>query len=69
MSANHLWKVTCVRTAQKVPVGLTVEFCRTGTTASPNAKEIKVAIKEKYGIDANEGLCHKGYFSMTDTSK
>lgn len=66
---NHLWKVTCVKTAGKVPVGLTVEIVKSGTTAPPKAKEIKEAIKSKYGIDANEGLCHRGLFEMVDVSK
>lgn len=69
MGVNHLWKVTCVKTAQKVPVGLSVEIIKTGTTAIPSAKEIKTAIKAKYGIEANEGLCNRSYFEMIDTSK
>ncbi len=69
MGVNHFWKVTCKRTAQKVPVGLTVEIVKTGTTAIPSAKEIKAAIKTRYGIDANEGLCNKTYFEMIDMSK
>lgn len=69
MGANHLWKVTCIKTAQKVSVGLTVEIVKSGTSAIPSAKEIKAAIKSKYGIDANEGLCHRSYFEMVDISK
>lgn len=69
MGVNHFWKVTCKRTAQKVPVGLTVEIVKTGTTAIPSAKEIKAAIKSRYAIDANEGLCNKTYFEMIDMSK
>lgn len=69
MGVNHLWKVTCIKAAQKVPKGLSVEIIKTGTTAIPSAKEIKSAIKSKYGIDANEGLCNKGYFDMIDISK
>ena len=69
MGVNHLWRVTCVKTAQKVPVGLTVEIVKSGTTAIPSAKEIKAAIKAPRGIDANEGLCNRSYFDMVDMSK
>ena len=69
MGANRIWKVTCKKAAQKVPVGLTVEIVKTGATGCPSAKEIKAAIKEKYGIEANEGLCSKYYFDITDLSK
>lgn len=66
---NHLWEVTCVRTAGKVPVGLTVEIIKSGTTAPPKAKEIKEAIKSKYGIDVSDSLCHRSFFEMVDVSK
>lgn len=69
MGTTHLWKVTCKKTAQKVPVGLMVEIVKNGTTVVPNTKEIKAAIKQRYGIEANEGLCNKSYFDMVDTSK
>ena len=69
MGVNHLWRVTCVKTAQKVPVGLTVGIVKSGTTAIPSAKEIKAAIKAQRGIDANEGLCNRSYFDMVDMSK
>ena len=69
MGVNQLWRVTCIKTAQNFPVGLTVEIVKSGTTAIPSAKEIKAAIKSRYGIDANEGLCHRSYFGMVDISK
>ena len=68
MGVNHLWRVTCVKTAQKVLVGLTVEIVKSGTTI-PSAKEIKATIKAQRGIDANEGLCNRSYFDMVVISK
>ena len=69
MGINHLWRVTCIKTAQKVPVGLAVEIVISGRSSAPNAKEIKAAIKTKFGIEVGECHCHKGYFEMVDMSK
>ncbi len=66
MATPRLWKVTCRRSAPKVPVGLTVEIVKSGTNAPPTAKEISAAIMQKYGIAAKEEHCGRNYFTAEE---
>ena len=57
--AGTLWSVTAIKSAGKLTKGMSVEILVTGTSASPNAKQIIEAIEDKYGVTV--ASCHCGY--------
>ncbi len=62
--SNRLWKVKAVKDTGKVAKGMEVEVVKSGTTATPNIKEIGAAFERKYNITLISG-CSTSNFEIT----